>query len=209
MMKNLLKIKEAIIVEGTYDKIKLSSVVDALIIQTNGFQVFRDKDTLELIRSAAQKTGIIVLTDSDSAGFIIRNYVKQGIDKANIKHAYIPDIFGKEKRKTAPSKEGKLGVEGIEVKMIAEALINAGATVIDECGAEVPKGENARLVTKLDLYNDGFTGVADSFERRRKLQKMLSLPERMSANMLVDAINAIVGYDEYKKAADAVNGKTT
>lgn len=209
MMKNLLKIKEAIVVEGTYDKIKLSSVVNALIIQTNGFQVFRDRDTLELIRSAAKKTGVIILTDSDRAGFIIRNYVKQGIDKSNIKHAYIPDILGKEKRKTAPSKEGKLGVEGIEAKTIADALINAGATVINENGDESTKDKNVRLVTKIDLFNDGFTGSSDSSLRRRQLQKMLSLPERMSANMLVDAINAIVGYDEYKKAADAINGKTT
>lgn len=203
----MIKIKEAIVVEGTYDKIKLASVVDTLVIQTNGFQVFRDKDTLNLIRSAAKKTGVIILTDSDRAGFTIRNYVKQGIDKANIKHAYIPDIFGKEKRKTAPSKEGKLGVEGIETKTICDALINAGATVIDENGTKSAKNKNVRLVTKLDLYNDGFTGLSDSAARRRKLQKMLSLPERMSANMLVDAINSIVGYDEYKKTADAINKK--
>lgn len=203
----MIKIKEAIVVEGTYDKIKLASVVDTLVIQTNGFQVFRDKDTLNLIRSAAKKTGVIILTDSDRAGFTIRNYVKQGIDKANIKHAYIPDIFGKEKRKAAPSKEGKLGVEGIETKTICDALINAGATIIDENGTKSAKNKNVRLVTKLDLYNDGFTGLSDSAARRRKLQKMLSLPERMSANMLVDAINSIVGYDEYKKTADAINKK--
>lgn len=203
----MIKIKEAIVVEGTYDKIKLASVVDTLVIQTNGFQVFRDKDTLNLIRSAAKKTGVIILTDSDRAGFTIRNYVKQGIDKANIKHAYIPDIFGKEKRKASPSKEGKLGVEGIETKTICDALINAGATVIDENGTKSAKNKNVRLVTKLDLYNDGFTGLSDSAMRRRKLQKMLSLPERMSANMLVDAINSIVGYDEYKKTADAINKK--
>lgn len=199
-----LKIKEAIVVEGTYDKIKLSSAVDALIIQTNGFQVFRDREKLALIRSAAEKSGIIVLTDSDRAGFIIRNYVKQGIDGAKIKHAYIPDVFGKERRKAVPSKEGKLGVEGIDIKIITDALINAGATVIgDEASGE--KASNKRLISKLDLYRDGFSGRADSAARRRSLQRLLGFPERMSANMLVEAVNSICGYDEYAKAAKKLN----
>lgn len=199
-----LKIKEAIVVEGTYDKIKLSSAVDALIIQTNGFQVFRDREKLALIRSAAEKSGIIVLTDSDRAGFIIRNYVKQGIDGAKIKHAYIPDVFGKERRKAVPSKEGKLGVEGIDIKLITDALINAGATVIgDEASGE--KAASKRLISKLDLYRDGFSGGANSAARRRSLQRLLGFPERMSANMLVEAVNLICGYDEYAKAVKKLN----
>lgn len=204
MIMKRLRIKEAIVVEGTYDKIKLSSAVDALIIQTNGFRVFRDRERLALIRSAAEKSGIIVLTDSDRAGFIIRNYVKQGIDGAKIKHAYIPDIFGKEKRKSAPSKEGKLGVEGIDIKTITDALINAGATVI---GSEAKCGNGAekRLISKLDLYRDGFSGGADSGARRRELQRALGFPERMSANMLVEAVNSICGYDAYAEAVKKLN----
>lgn len=207
MIDKKLKIKEAIVVEGTYDKIKLSSIVDTLIIQTNGFQVFSHEDTVRLIREAAKKTGVIILTDSDKAGFTIRNYVKQGIDADNIKHAYIPDVFGKEKRKTAPSKEGKVGVEGIEAKTICDALIRAGATVINDDGEEMAKKSETKLVTKLDLYNDGFTGGPDSFSRRKTLQKLLGFPERMGANMLVEAINSVAGYDSYIEAVEKINNK--
>lgn len=193
---NLLKIKEAIVVEGNYDKIKLSSLVDTLIITTGGFRVFKDRQKIEFIRSIARKTGIIILTDSDGAGFIIRNYVKQGIDKQNIKHAYIPDIFGKEKRKSSPSKEGKLGVEGVEGKVIISALINAGATVLNAPDMQLPD-KNRRRITKLDLYNSGLTGGAQSAQKRKRLQKHLGLPEHMSANMLADTLNIIMNYEQY------------
>lgn len=199
----LMKIKEAIVVEGTYDKIKLSSLVDTLIITTNGFRVFKDRQKLEFIREIARKTGIIVLTDSDSAGFIIRNYVKQGICEENIKHAYVPDIFGKEKRKSSPSKEGKLGVEGIGGKVIISALINAGATVLG--GDDVPHscGAVRDKVTKLDLYNAGLSGNEMSAEKRRKFQVYLGLPEHMSANMLADTLGIIMSRDEFfEKVAD-------
>lgn len=205
MKSNMIKIKEAIIVEGNYDKIKLSSIVDTMIICTNGFQVFKDSEKIALIRAIAEKRGIIVFTDSDRAGFIIRNYVKQSIAKENIKHAYLPDIFGKEKRKTSPSKEGKIGVEGVDKEVIISALKNAGATFFQE---DSPTSSGAsKKVTKLDLYNDGFFGKDGSVKARRELLLRLSLPERMSANMLVDAINSIMSYEEYKKAADEITIK--
>ena len=194
----LLKIKQALIVEGTYDKIKLDSIVDTLIVTTDGFKIFSDKQKIDFIRTLAEKRGIIVLTDSDRAGFIIRNYIKQGIKESDIKHAYVPDIFGKEKRKSAPSKEGKLGVEGIDKQIIIDALITAGASVIgkDDNNAQAPKN---KPITKLDLYNDGFSGTANSAQKRRSLLKHLSLPERISSNMLIGALNSLLSYDEYKE----------
>ncbi len=194
----MLKIKQALIVEGTYDKIKLDSIVDTLIVTTDGFKIFSDKQKIDFIRTLAEKRGIIVLTDSDRAGFIIRNYIKQGISESDIKHAYIPDIFGKEKRKSAPSKEGKLGVEGIDKQIILDALIAAGASVVGQVdnSAQAPK---TRAITKLDLYNDGFSGTANSAQKRRTLLKHLNLPERISANMLIGALNSLLSYDEYKE----------
>ena len=197
----MLKIKEALIVEGRYDKIKLSSIVDTLIITTDGFRIFSDKQKREFIRTIAQKTGIIILTDSDAAGFSIRNYIKQGIDKNAIKHAYVPDIFGKEKRKSAMSKEGKLGVEGIDKKTIIDALVAAGASIIGEERAANIK-ENGQKITKLDLYNDGVVGGKESAQKRRLLLKRLHLPERMSSNMLIDAINSLISYEEYKEVIE-------
>ena len=197
----MLKIKEALVVEGTYDKIKLGSIVDTLIITTDGFRIFSDKEKTQFIRKVAEKSGIIILTDSDSAGFIIRNYVKQGIKQECIKHAYIPDIYGKEKRKAIASKEGKLGVEGVEKQIIISALIAAGATVDGEEKDEKTQG---RLITKLDLYNDGFVGASESAKKRRLLLKELNLPERMTSNMLIGAINSLMSYEEYKKAAKKI-----
>ena len=194
----MLKIKEALIVEGNYDKIKLDSIVDTLIVTTDGFRIFSNKQKIDFIRTLAQKTGIIVLTDSDRAGFIIRNYVKQGIKESNIKHAYIPDIFGKEKRKASPSKEGKLGVEGIDKQIIIDALITAGATVLGE-NDYAPQKPQTHQITKLDLYNDGFSGTPDSAQKRRALLKLLNLPERISSNMLVGALNSLLSYEEYKQ----------
>ena len=174
------KIKQAIIVEGKYDKIKLESIIDAVIITTEGFEVFNDRQKRELIKTMADKTGIIVLTDSDSAGFIIRNFVCQSIDKAKIKHAFIPDIFGKEKRKKEAGKEGKLGVEGVSRDIILNALKNAGADI----DGNPSKSENERKITKLDLYLHGFTGGQNSSHLRRELLLALNLPEKISSNML-------------------------
>ena len=196
---DIIKIKETIIVEGTYDKIKLNSIVDAAVIATDGFSIFKDKEKLTFIRTMAKKTGIIVLTDSDGAGFQIRNHLKQGLAQDEIKHAYIPDVFGKERRKDAASKEGKLGVEGVDAKLIVTALVNAGATVIGEAGdiAGNQAQPSKRTITRLDFYNDGITGGTGSAKRRRGLAKKVGLPERISANMLAEIINIVVDYDEY------------
>ena len=203
----MLKIKEAIIVEGNYDKIKLSSCVDALILTTDGFGVFKNREKLELIRTLAEQTGVILLTDADRAGFTIRNYVKQGIGKDKLKHAYIHDIKGKEKRKDAPSKEGLLGVEGMEKELLIDALLKAGATVEGEDASGAPSGAEGRLLTKLDLYQDGFAGGADSAQKRRALLRALHLPQRLSANMLIDVVNTALGYDAYRKAASKIREK--
>ncbi|MDY6017017.1 MAG: DUF4093 domain-containing protein [Oscillospiraceae bacterium] len=186
----MIKIKQAIIVEGKYDKIKLSGIIDAPIIQTDGFGIFKDKELQCLIRNLAEKRGILVLTDSDSAGFRIRSFIGSTVDPKNIVHAYIPDIFGKESRKTEPSKEGKLGVEGVSEDIIMKALANAG--VLCET-AEEPE----RPITKLDLYELGFTGGLDSAKKRAALLKYYSFPARLSANALVKVLNSITTYDQF------------
>ncbi len=186
----MIKIKQAIIVEGKYDKIKLSGIIDAPIIQTDGFGIFKDKELQCLIRNLAEKRGILVLTDSDSAGFKIRSFIGSTVDPKSIVHAYIPDIFGKESRKTEPSKEGKLGVEGVSEEIIIKALANAG--VLCET-AEEPE----RPITKLDLYELGFTGGQDSAKKRAALLKYYSFPARLSANALVKVLNSITTYDQF------------
>lgn len=186
----MIKIKQAVIVEGKYDKIKLSSIIDAPIIQTDGFGIFKDKELQRLIRILAEKDGILVLTDSDSAGFKIRSFIGSTVDNKYIKHAYIPDIFGKEKRKDEPSKEGKLGVEGMPESVIIEALEKAG--VLCE---EVDEPE--RPITKQDLYELGFSGKPDSAEKRGALLRYYNLPSRLSANSLVKVLNCITTYDRF------------
>ena len=192
----MIKIKETIVVEGVYDKIRLESVVDAVIVVTNGFAIFKDKQKLAFLRKMADTTGLVVLTDSDAAGFAIRNFVKQGIDKEKIRHAYIPDIFGKERRKTVPSKEGKLGVEGIDGALLCAALRKAGATIL---GEDATMQEIRNPITRMDLYNDGYTGGAGSAEKRRALLARLGLPRRMSTNLLCEVINQITDKENYKK----------
>lgn len=185
------RIKEAIIVEGRYDKNTLSQVVDALILETNGFGVFKDAEKLALLRRAAQKHGLIVLTDSDGAGFVIRNYLKGAIDPALVKHAYIPDRLGKERRKRSPGKEGKLGVEGMRPDVLLDALRRAGATFLDETAP----GAGASL-TKADLFALGLTGRPDSAVRRAALLKRLDLPEHLTANALLDVLSALYTKEE-------------
>lgn len=197
------KIKQAIIVEGKYDKIKLESIIDAVIITTEGFEIFSDRQKRELIKTMADKTGIIVLTDSDSAGFIIRNFVCQSIDKTKIKHAFIPDIFGKEKRKKEAGKEGKLGVEGVSRDIILNALKNAGADI----DGDPSKSENERKITKLDLYLHGFTGGKNSSHLRRGLLMALNLPEKISSNMLCSIINLLCSYEEFEKLSEKIHNK--
>lgn len=177
----MIKLKQAIIVEGKYDKIKLSSVVDALIIPTNGFSIFKDEETAALIRKLAQTVGIIILTDSDSAGFKIRTRVRNIAAKGEVINVYIPDIFGKERRKTAPSKEGKLGVEGIDIQTLKAAFERAGVFAQD-----CPQ-QNERI-TKADLADAGLVGGENSAQRRKELQRRLGLPERLSANLLIEVL---------------------
>ncbi len=198
----MLKINEAIVVEGTYDKIKLDSVVDATVVITDGFMIFKDRQRCELIKKLADKKGVIIFTDSDAAGFKIRNYLKNILRGKNVKHAYIPDIKGKEKRKEKPSKEGFLGVEGISNEVIEKALKDANATFDVQNGSTCKKN-----VTKADLYKDGFSGLKDSFERRVALARYLNLPKRISANMLLEVINTLYGYDEYRKIVNKIKSK--
>jgi ribonuclease M5 len=198
----LIKVKEAVIVEGKYDKIKLSSIIDGLIIETRGFQIFSDKKQMDLIRRLADTRGILILTDSDGAGFIIRNYLTGAIAAEKIKHAYIPDILGKENRKEKPSKEGKLGVEGVPAQAIRDALSRAGVV----CGNEdIPAG---RKITKTDLYLAGLSGREDSAQKRQELFKELSLPEHLATNSLVGVLNSIMSYDEFCNLVDKLFKKT-
>lgn len=180
-----IKIQEAIAVEGRYDKNTLSQVVDTLIIETRGFGIFKDPERMALLRKAAEKRGLIVLTDSDGAGFVIRNRIKSAIPAKYLKHAYIPDVYGKERRKRKAGKEGKLGVEGMPPQVLEEVLHRAGATFRTGDGSE--KGGSA--LTKGDLFVAGLTGRPDSAQRRQGLLKKLSLPEHMSANALLEVLN--------------------
>lgn len=187
----MTRIKEAIVVEGRYDKNALSQVVDAVILETSGFSVFRDNEKLALLRRLARKQGLIVLTDSDGAGFVIRNYIKSSIPPEQVKHAYIPDIRGKERRKRTPGKEGKLGVEGMRPEILLRSLLRAGATVEGENPA-APRGE----LTSADLYALGLTGREDSAARRGALLRALELPEHLSAKALLTVLNALYTPDE-------------
>ncbi|HAQ63195.1 MAG: DUF4093 domain-containing protein [Clostridia bacterium] len=192
----MIKIKQAVIVEGKYDKIKLEQILDAVIIQTDGFGIFKDKQKQKFIRALAEKKGILILTDSDSAGFVIRSFLSGIVSPEYITHAYIPDILGKEKRKSEASKEGKLGVEGVSNEVILKALETAGiiGEQTDSDAAE------KKQVTKTDLYNDGICGKSNSLEKRRKLLKVLNLPERTSANSMLKIINTFLSYEDYKQA---------
>lgn len=194
----MIKIDRAVIVEGRYDKIKLSSILDAVIIETEGFGIFNNKEKQQLIRRLADTKGLLILTDSDSAGFKIRSFIKGIVPAETIKHAYIPDIFGKEKRKTEVSKEGKLGVEGVKKELILEALEKAGVF------CEETENTEKREITKLDLYEDGLSGRADSDALRKKLLFHLQLPERLTSNALVQILNTFLTYDEYKKAVEEI-----
>ncbi len=195
----MIKINEAIIVEGKYDKSKLASLVDAVIIVTNGFGIFKDREKLELIRYYARKTGIIIMTDSDSAGQKIRGYIKGAVHDGRIINVYIPDVFGKEKRKEKPSAEGKLGVEGISSKQIAEAFERAGITSSERTF----KSD----ITSLTLYELGLSGGENSCELRKRLQKSLDLPELMSASSLTEVLNTMMTAAELAERVAALKGE--
>ena len=186
----MVKIREAIVVEGRYDKNTLSQIVDAPILETSGFGIFQDKKQMALLRQVAEKRGLIVFTDSDGAGFVIRNHIKSAIPGKYLKHAYIPDIMGKERRKQKPGKEGKLGVEGMNRETILEALRRSGATIEGEESPEY------RQITKQDLVELGLSGGPDSSARRLVLLKKLNLPEHMSANAMLQALNLLYTLEE-------------
>ncbi len=194
MKRIRVPIREAIIVEGIYDKIKLEQLVDAVILPTNGFAIFQDKERMNTIRQLAEKRGIILLTDSDRAGFRIRSYIQSCIPKEQVRHAYIPEIPGRERRKITPGKEGLLGVEGVPDEILLQALQNAGYQAAGE--------KNGRLVTKQDLYRDGLTGKQDSSLLRSRLLKELGLPSRLSTNAMLNMLNALFGYEEYRTFLD-------
>ena len=185
--------QRAVIVEGKYDKIRLSSILDALIITTDGFGIFNNKEKQTLIKKLAKEKGLLILTDSDAAGFKIRNLIKNIADEENVIHAYIPDVFGKEKRKTEYSKEGKLGVEGIDNSLIEEALRKSGFFNERECKT------NQREITNADLYEAGLTGQKNSAEKRRQLLLSLGLPQRLNGKNMLGILNTFMTYEEFRE----------
>ena len=196
----MVKIKEAIVVEGRYDKNTLSQILEAPILETNGFGIFKDKEQMALLRRVAEVRGLIVFTDSDGAGFVIRNHIKSAIPATFLKHAYTPDIFGKERRKSAPGKEGKLGVEGMTREIILESLRRAGATFL---GEEVSC--KSIEITKSDLLDLGLYGPGSN-DRRMKLIKKLGFPEKISTNGFLQAVNLLYSLEDLKQALEQDNG---
>ena len=196
----MVKIKEAIVVEGRYDKNTLSQIVDAPILETNGFGIFKDKEQMTLLRKVAKIRGLIVFTDSDGAGFVIRNHIKSAIPAQFLKHAYTPDIFGKERRKAALGTEGKLGVEGMTREVILESLRRAGATFLEEDTPNI-----ATEITKADLLDLGLYGPGSN-SKRLLLIKKLGFPEKISNNALLQALNLLYNLDELKQALEQDNG---
>ena len=196
----MVKIKEAIVVEGRYDKNTLSQILDAPILETSGFGIFKNKEQMTLLRAVAEKRGLIVFTDADGAGFVIRNHIKSAIPAKYLKHAYTPDVFGKERRKAAPGKEGKLGVEGTNREVILQSLRRAGATFLGE------ESESAlHEITKADLMNLGLYGPGSN-DRRAALIKKLGFPEKISTNAFLQAVNLLYTVDELKQALEKDNG---
>ena len=188
----MIKLDRPVIVEGKYDVIKLSNIIDGIIIKTDGFGIFKNKEKQKLLRSLAKEKGIIVLTDSDGAGFVIRNFISSIVPADKITHVYIPDVFGKEKRKTEASAEGKLGVEGIKESVLLEAFEKAGVTAS-------LTNEKRRLITPLDLFENGLSGRPNSAEKWKKLLKKLSLPEHLSSSSLIKILNTFVTFEEFEK----------
>lgn len=195
------KIKEVIVVEGRYDKNTLSQVVDATVVTLGGFAVFNDREKLAFLRRLALERGLIVLTDSDGAGFVIRNYLKGALPRDQVKQAYIPDIHGKERRKRVPGKEGKLGVEGMRPQVLLESLRRAGATFLDEEDQSTAPKEP---ITKADLFALGLTGGTGSAARRQALLRQLDLPEHLTPNALLEALNLLYTREAFLKSAESL-----
>lgn len=192
----MIRIKEAIVVEGRYDKNTLSQLVDTLILETAGFGIFKNPEQMALLRKAAEKRGLIVFTDSDGAGFVIRNRIKSAIPGRYLKHAYIPDVYGKEKRKAKAGKEGKLGVEGMPPSVLEQALRRCGATFVDEDSTCL---QTSAALSKADLFAAGLSGGADSSQRRQAVLKRLELPEHMTANALLNVLNTCYSAQEVQE----------
>ena len=199
----MVKLKQAIVVEGKYDKNALRQIVDTAVFTTDGFGVMNDRAKLAFLRTVAERRGLIILTDSDGAGFVIRNYLKGALPKDRVLHAYIPDIPGKEKRKSAPGKEGKLGVEGMNPAVLLEALRRAGADFEEEASHQ-PRTS----ITKADVYELGLTGGPDSQKKRLALLRYLNLPEHMSANAMLEALNVLYSREEFLALTQMDRGNT-
>ncbi len=194
----MLKLKQAVVVEGRYDKIKLSSILDATIIETNGFRIFSNEQSIEMLKVLAKRCGLIIITDSDFAGFRIRNYLKNKITEGEITQVYLPDVLGKEKRKARPSKEGLLGLEGLSEDDILSALKNAGILDSEQSQASTDR------ITKLDLYELGLSGGENSKQKRLEVLKALNLPSHLSANSLPDVLSSIISKDELYKLVNSM-----
>lgn len=190
-MKPVHRVSEVIVVEGRYDKNTLSQIVDAVIIETSGFGVFNDREKQQLLRTLAEKRGLIVLTDSDGAGLVIRNFIKGSVDPKLVKHAYIPEVYGKERRKAKASKEGKLGVEGMSPEVLLNALRRAGATIDGAAARETEP------ISMADMYHAGLTGKPDSAMRRERLLSGMELPKKMTASALLPVLNALMSREEF------------
>lgn len=190
----MVRVREVIVVEGRYDQNTLRQIVDADVVCTDGFAIFREQERQALLRRLAEKRGLIVLTDSDGAGRVIRGFLNGIVDPSTVKNAFIPDVPGKEKRKSSPSREGKLGVEGMKPEVLLRALRTAGATM-DDAGQTAAR---CAPITPADLYALGLSGGQDSAEKRRRLQKALDLPERMSTKQLLTVLNILVSREELR-----------
>ena len=199
-MTEKFRLREAVIVEGRYDKIKLSALISTPVIETGGFRVFSDKEKQELIRAIAERRGILVMTDVDSAGFVIRNFLRGIVPPEQIKHAYIPTVEGKEKRKSEPSKEGTLGVEGISVDALRESILKSGATIIagDEIAPIENRESDKNTITKLDFFEYGLTGSSNSSEYRERILGALGLPKYMTTNAMIAAVNCLFTKEEFE-----------
>lgn len=198
-----VRLKEAVVVEGKYDAIRLRSVVDATIVTTDGFGIFRQPETMDLLRRLAAAQGVVVLTDSDAAGFVIRDRISSALPPSQVLHAYAPEIVGKERRKASPSKEGLLGVEGIDGERLLRALLLAGATVEDRAAADRP----VPFLNKARLYEDGLSGGSNSAVLRERLLRELRLPHRLSANRMIEVINALLTEEEYSALLVHIKGE--
>lgn len=197
-------VREAIVVEGKHDAIRLRSVVDATIVETDGFRLFRRPETMELLRRLAKAQGLIILTDSDSAGFLIRDCISGAVPSEYIKQAYAPEIFGKERRKATPSKEGLLGVEGIDGERLLQVLRQAGATIVEETSVK-----RTAFLDKTRLFEDGLSGGAHSAVLRERLLSALDLPRKLSANRLIDVVNTLLTEEEYLQLLERIKGEDT